>query len=183
MALPSATPEVWAAIKIASIRGVPDQKLAEYFDVTVNAITSRRFDDPEWKAAKKGQPANRSYMIPSQLATVAKQIEGVTEASLQEIGEKSNVLLARYADQKINTAVANDMLPDIQDWSQMKIVNEMLRKATGQDKDAPAVTLNLFGGGDSGFEEAPVLDGFCESVQEAETGSIETQEADETDFC
>ncbi len=181
-----ATPEVWQAVRTASIKGVPDSKLVEYFNVTLGAIQSRRFDDPEWKAAKKDHIVYRASREASQLESkklVAQQVEAVTASSLQEIGAQNSILLARYTDQKIKTAIQDDLLPDLQDWSQMKVASELLRKATGQDKDAPAVTLNLFGGGDSGFEETPVLDGFCESVDVEESGSLETQEDDETDFC
>jgi hypothetical protein len=177
-----ATPEVWQAVRTASIKGVPDSKLVEYFGVTLGAIQSRRFDDPEWKAAKKDHLANRASQNSSQLESkklVAQQVEAVTATSLQEIGSQNSILLARYTDQKIKTALQDDLLPDIQDWGQLKTASELLRKATGQDKEAASVTLNLFGGGDSGFEETPILDGFCESVDP----SIETQEADEGDFC
>lgn len=165
MAKPLVSADTWQAIKLASIRGVTDAKLAEHFGVTCNAITSRRFDDPEWKAAKP----KLTSLPPKQSTSNTAAIETVTNASLAEIGEQNSLLLARYTAEKIKNSVQSDILPDPSNWAELKTASEILRKATGQDRDQAAVSVNLFGGGCSFDDATPTFEAV-----------IETQE---TDFC
>jgi hypothetical protein len=168
MAKAMVSPETWQAIKLASIRGVPDATLAEHFGVTCNAITSRRFDDAEWKAAKPKLTALPSRP-PSKATSNTEAIEAVTTASLAEIGEQNSLLLARYVSQKIKTSTEHDLLSEPSNWAELKTASEILRKATGQDRDQAAVSVNLFGG-QAGFESsAPTFEAV-----------VETQEGD---FC
>jgi hypothetical protein len=172
MAKPLVSADTWRAIKLASIRGVPDATLAEHFGVTANAITSRRFDDPEWKAAKPKLTA----MPPKQQSNIASNAEAilaVTSDSLAEIGEQNSLLLARYVSQKIKTSAEHDLLPEPSNWAELKTASEILRKATGQDRDQPAVSVNLFGGS-AGFES---------SAPTFEASVVETQETRDSDFC
>lgn len=166
MALPLVSADTWQAIKLASIRGVPDAKLAEYFNVTTNAISSRRYDDPDWRAAK---PKLTRPIAEQTNKDKAEAISTVTNASLAEIGEQNSLLLAQYVAGKIKTSIRDDLLPEPGDWSQMKTANEILRKATGQDRDQAQVSVNLFSGGCSFDDVTPTFD-----------VTVETQEAD---FC
>ena len=170
MAKPLVSAETWQAIKLASIRGVPDAKLADYFGVTANAISSRRFDDPEWKAAKpsliKPPPIQQKKQSPE---SNTQAIEAVTSDSLAEIGEQNSLLLARYTAEKIKNSVQSDILPDPSNWAELKTASEILRKATGQDRDQAQVSVNLFGGGCSFDDVSPTFEAV-----------IETQESD---FC
>ena len=173
MAKPLVNADTWRAIKLASIRGVPDSELAEYFGVTTNSITSRRFDDPEWKAAKPKITPNTINKQQSNLTSKASDIEAVTSASLAEIGEQNSLLLARYVGQKIKNSVESDLLPDPEDWSQIKTASEILRKATGQDRDQPAVSVNLFASSQFYDDATPVFD----------VGLVETEPENAPDFC
>lgn len=174
MAKPLVDADTWRAIKLASIRGVPDTKLAEYFGVTTNAITSRRFDDPEWKAAKPNlmKPLTGPPKKQPQESN-AKEVFEVTSASLAEIGEQNSLLLAQYAARKIKNTVENDLLSDPDDWSKLKTASEILRKATGQDRDQAAVSVNLFAGGQFYDTETPIY----------EASVIETEAENGPDFC
>ncbi len=169
-------PEQWDALKTLSIKGLSDSKLAEAFGVSVGAIQSRRFDDPVWAAAKKDQITQRGR--PS-LADVkareeaAKQVITVSGESLAEIGEQNSLLLARYVSQKIKNSVENDLLPELDDWSPFKTASEILRKATGQDRDQAAVSVNLFAGGQFYDTDAPTF----------EASVIETDTENGLDFC
>lgn len=170
MAKAMVSPETWQAIKLASIRGVPDAKLADYFGVTTNAITSRRFDDAEWKAAKPSLVKPLTGPVKKQAPESNHEaIEAVTTASLAEIGEQNSLLLARYVAGKIKTSAENDLLPEPSNWAELKTASEILRKATGQDREQAAVSVNLFGGS-AGFEpSSPTFEAV-----------VETQEGD---FC
>lgn len=173
MAKAIASPETWQAIKLASIRGVPDAKLADYFGVTTGAISSRRYDDPEWQAAKPSlvRPLTGPPKKPT-LESQPQAILAVTNDSLAEIGEQNSLLLARYVSQKIKTSAENDLLPEPSNWAELKTASEILRKATGQDRDQAAVSVNLFGGS-AGFESsAPTFEAV-----------VETDSAGDAEFC
>lgn len=176
MAAASASPEAWEAIRTASIKGVDDDMLAITFGVTKNAIWSRRYDDPAWSAAVKDRTLalrGKKRDIPVlDKEEVAKTVAAVSALSLQQIAEENSLLLARYTHGKIRTAAESDLLPAPSDWSQLKTASEILRKATGQDKDQAPVTLNLFGSSSFGEPEGAVID-----------LPVETQEAEEGDFC
>ena len=173
MAKPLVNADTWRAIKLASIRGVPDSELAEYFGVTTNAITSRRFDDLEWKAAKPKIAPHTLNKPQSNLMSKATDIEAVTSASLAEIGEQNSLLLAQYAARKIKNSVENDLLSDPDDWAKLKTASEILRKATGQDRDQAAVSINLFSGGQFYDTDAPIF----------EAAVVETDTENSPDFC
>lgn len=174
MAKPLVPAETWQAIKLASIRGVPDSKLADFFGVTTGAIQARRFDDPEWKAAKPNlvKPLTGP---PVKQAPESKHeaIEAITNASLAEIGEQNSLLLARYVGQKIKTAAEHDLLPEPSNWAELKTASEILRKATGQDRDQAPIAVNLFGGGQFDAPSGPVF----------EASLVETEPPETVDFC
>ena len=173
MAKPLVSAETWQAIKLASISGVPDAKLADYFGVTTNAITSRRFDDAEWKAAKPSLVKPLTGPIKKQAPeSNPEAVLAVRTESLAEIGEQNSLLLARYTAEKIKNSVQSDILPDPSNWAELKTASEILRKATGQDREGAAVSVNLFSGGCSFDDVAPTFDVV-----------VETQEASEADFC
>lgn len=170
MARPLVSAETWRAIKLASIRGVPDAKLAEYFSVTTNAIASRRFDDAEWKAAKpsliKPPPIQQKKQSPE---SNPQAIEAVTSDSLAEIGEQNSLLLAQFTASKIKESIQTGLVNAPEGWAELKTASEILRKATGQDREGAAVSVNLFSGGCSFDDVTPTFEAV-----------IETQEAD---FC
>jgi len=169
MAKPLVSVETWQAIKLASISGVSDSRLADKFGVTTGAIQSRRFDDPEWQAAKPKLSSTVGLYRDKQGESQPQAILEVRSDSLAEIGEQNSLLLARYVAGKIKTSAENDLLPEPSNWAELKTASEILRKATGQDRDQPAVSVNLFGGS-AGFESsAPTFEAV-----------VETQEGD---FC
>ncbi len=177
MPAPIASPDVWKAVRTASIKGVSDSQLSDYFSVTIGAIQSRRFDDPEWKAAKKDQQPHRTNNQSKKVKTsdpqqVAQHIEAVSALSLAEIGERSSILLARYGHEKLKTAVEEDSIPAPQTWSEVKTVMEVVRKSTGQDKEQQPLTLNLFGSASFMEPEGSTLEAVVENL---------TPESD--DFC
>jgi hypothetical protein len=174
MAKPLVSAETWQAIKLASISGVPDAKLADYFGVTTGAISSRRYDDPEWQAAKPSLV--KPLTGPPKKPTLESQPQAISEVrsdSLAEIGEQNSLLLARYVSQKIKTSAEHDLLPEPSNWAELKTASEILRKATGQDREGAAVSVNLFGGAGSFDAGGPVF----------EASVIETGALNDLDFC
>jgi hypothetical protein len=176
MAKPLVSAETWDALRTLSIKGLSDSQLAESFGVTVGAIQSRRFDDAIWAAAKKDQITQRGRPpLESTLARkqAAEQVLAVSSDSLAEIGEQNSLLLARYVSQKIKTSAENDLLPEPSNWAELKTASEILRKATGQDRDQAAVSVNLFGGS-AGFESsAPTFEAVV----------VENHDSGNDEFC
>jgi len=163
MAKPLVSAETWQAIKLSSISGVTDSRLAEKFGVTTGAIQSRRFDDPEWQAAKPKLTSMAGLYKDKQGESQSQAILEVRSDSLAEIGEQNSLLLARYVSQKIKTSAENDLLPEPSNWAELKTASDILRKATGQDRDQAAVSVNLFGGS-AGFESsAPTFEAVVET--------------------
>ena len=174
MAKPLVNADTWRAIKLASISGVPDAKLADFFGVTTGAISSRRYDDPEWQAAKPCLV--KPLTGPPKKPTLESQPQAILEVrsdSLAEIGEQNSLLLAQYAARKIKNSIDADLLSDPDDWAKLKTASEILRKATGQDRDQAAVSVNLFAGGQFYDTETPVY----------EASVIETEPENGPDFC
>lgn len=173
MAKPLVSQDTWRAIKLASISGVPDSKLAERFGVTTGAIQARRFDDPEWKAAKPKLTSSIGLYNERKTESKPETISEVRSESLAEIGEQNSLLLAQYAARKIKNSIDADLLSDPDDWAKLKTASEILRKATGQDRDQAAVSVNLFAGGQFYDTETPVY----------EASVIDTESQQTLDFC
>jgi len=174
MAKPLVNADTWRAIKLASISGVPDAKLADFFGVTTGARSSRRYDDPEWQAAKPSLV--KPLTGPPKKPTLESQPQAILEVrsdSLAEIGEQNSLLLAQYAARKIKNSIDADLLSDPDDWAKLKTASEILRKATGQDRDQAAVSVNLFASGQFYDTDAPTF----------EASVIETGAENGPDFC
>lgn len=175
MAKPLVSAEQWDALKTLSIKGLSDSKLAEAFGVTVGAIQSRRFDDPVWAAAKKDQITQRGRPpLESNIAReqAAKQVLTVSSDSLAEIGEQNSLLLAQFTASKIKESIQTGLVNAPEGWAELKTASEILRKATGQDREGAAVSVNLFSGGCSFDDVAPTFEAV-----------VETQETADPDFC
>jgi hypothetical protein len=173
MAKPLVSQDVWRAVKLASISGVPDAKLADHFGVTTGAIQARRFDDPEWKAAKPKLTSSIGLYNEKKAESKPETISEVRSESLAEIGEQNSLLLARYVSQKIKNSVESDLLPELDDWGPFKTASEILRKATGQDRDQPAVSVNLFASSQFYDDAIPTFDAAV----------VETEPEKAPDFC
>ena len=132
------TPEQWQAIKLASIRGVSDSQLGLQFGVKPGTIAGKRWNDSEWRAAKGDlKLASREE---------DSHINRALDGSIETIASENPLLLAQYAHKKLKRAVSNDMLPEIESWSDAKTASEILRKACGLDKEQAAVSVNFWGG-------------------------------------
>ena len=102
------SPEQWEAVKAASIKGVPDNQLAESFGINGNAIRQRRFLDPVWKAAVAATrvqvASNKEFLTESltkgaETASLAKKVASTISESAEGLSA-SNLLLASQIAQK-----------------------------------------------------------------------------------
>ena len=109
------SPEQWDAVKAASIKGVPDNQLAESFGINGNAIRQRRFLDPIWKAAVNAKreaveetkrelstnPVDLTGVLTkgAESASLAKKVASTISESAEGLSA-SNLLLASQIAQK-----------------------------------------------------------------------------------
>lgn len=103
------SPEVWEAVKIANIRGVPDTELADQFGVTREAIRQRRHRDKVWAAAvspvsmlhNEERKAEASQIVTdrAETASLAQKVAQKVSESAEGLSA-SNLLLASKIAQK-----------------------------------------------------------------------------------
>ena len=112
------SPEVWEAIKIANIRGVPDTELSDQFGVTREAIRQRRFRDKMWAAAVTPITSLKSEERKEEASQIVT--EGAGTASLaQKVAQKvsesaeglsaSNLLIASQIAKKALSRVSGEI--------------------------------------------------------------------------
>lgn len=133
----------WEAIKIASIRGVPDRELAAQYNIRVNTIEVRRGRDEIWRAAcQRKVTAN----VRPDIKKTAEGVKEAVEASLEDIRAENPLLVARYTHDLIKDSIKNRRIAAPENLSELKTATEIVRKAVGLDKDVGQVTLNMWGG-------------------------------------
>lgn len=163
--------EQWAALKTASIRGVPDDELARAYGVTEAAIRIRRHRDPEWKAVVFNRPGRKATKyVTNRQKQASEQLKEVVEESLETIAQNNPLLLARYTFEKIQESVKKDLLPAPSNWKELNTADSIVRRATGLDKPQAAVQLNVWQG-----TGGPILR-EVEGVFDVETSPVESQE-------
>lgn len=178
------TPAEWEAVKVASLRGVPDADLARQFGVEQASIRKRRSRDAMWAAACGGvqigkgvQPEGRqggrkppSQETVTKLQNVTEMAEKAAESvtlSLAERGEICRNRLLQLAQKGIEKAHKTDL--PVTSWQDAKTITEIAAKAAGWDKAEAQVSVNIWGSGMAGGV-------MCREVGPAE---IEAEMADE----
>lgn len=151
--------EQWEALKILSIKGVPDKDLAEQFGVNTNAIAARRFDDPIWKAANQASKAalsgkvmqsNDSSNSSVETASLAQKVASSVSESIAAVGQQNRLLALQIASKGLSRA-SEANLP-VKDWSDVKILADITAKLTGLE-GGNAVQVNVITDGSGHFSE------------------------------
>lgn len=78
------SPNEWEALRLASIKGVPDSDLAERFGVTREAIRKRRSRDAIWQAAFTPPPGAPGSKEPIEAAKSQEVTKGADSAFLAQ---------------------------------------------------------------------------------------------------
>ena len=139
MALAVLPPDIWHAIKMASITGVSDSDLAAKFHVAEGTIRKRRFDDPLWKAALA-----RDHVTKRNNALSAAHLT----TTLAERGQKANNHLAKVAA-NLAKRTRSSALKVPRDVAELKTLIGAVRLAHGMDRETKAVSVNIWNGGQS----------------------------------
>ena len=161
------SPEVWEAVKIASIRGVPDVQLSEQYGVTREAIRQRRCRDKVWAAAvspvsmlhNEDRKAEASRLVTEcpETAEIAQKVASTVSENISRLGEQNRLLALQIAGKGLKQA--NAAPPDVQSWQDVKALMDIVSKASGMES-GNAVQVNVLSSGPVDF-----VPGF--GVQEA----------------
>lgn len=134
-------------LKLASIRGVTDKELAEDYQIAETAIRKKRSRDAGWAAIvsqKRASMTQRAVTAQSQEAV--ETLKNSVDRSLETIAQENPLLIARFAHEKLKETVKQDLVGAPTNWQEVKTATDLIRKATGLDKEQGQVTLNLWGG-------------------------------------
>lgn len=138
---------LWQAVKLASIKGMDDNTLANKFGLRASQIRSKRYRDKEWSSLvqfPRGRITGRFKTINSEKA--AETVSKVYENTMEEIADRNTMLLADLVYRKIKQTADDDLVQAPENWSELSTAAKLLRNLTGQDKPEAQVQISLFGG-------------------------------------
>jgi len=171
---PILSPEQWEAVKAASIKGVPDNQLAESFGINGNAIRQKRFLDPVWKAAvqaNREQAASNEQVITQGLtkgvetASLAKKVASTISESAEALSTQNLLLASQIARKGLQRASGEiDALP-IENIADIERIFKMA--AIAGKWNQPQVSVNqafAFGGG---AEDGQIVECETEIVEDS----------------
>ena len=131
-------PETWEAIKIASIKGVPDRVICERYNLSLSTLSVKRHRDPTWRIA-----ARKTKKKGEELRGENEALSSLLVDNREEIARENQVLLSQFVHNKIKAAISSDSIEKPENWSEMKIANDIFRKSAGLDKEQAAVSINF----------------------------------------
>ena len=169
------SPEVWEAVKIASIRGVPDVELAEQFGVTREAIRQRRFRDKTWAAAvspvsmlhNEERKAEASQIVTRgvETASLAQKVAQKVSESAESISAHNLLLASQIAKKGLQRASGEIEHLAIENMADIERIFKMAAMAGKWNQ--PQVSVNqafAFGGGQ---EDSAIVECETEIVEDA----------------
>jgi hypothetical protein len=168
--------EAWEALRIASIKGVPDSELAETFGVTREAIRKRRSRDEFWSAVftpPAGAPGSRELLQKEQESQASHEKAEIAQkaaSSVQEAiasGKVANeLLLLQIASKGLKQADGN--LPQVKAWSDIKAIADIVSKIGPQAQ--ASVQVNVLTDGQAQFSafEFPIFESEAIEVENEE---------------
>lgn len=165
------SPAEWEAVKLASVKGVSDNELAEQYQITKESIRQRRFRDPVWSAACQASnqivkgACNDVSQKEAETASLARKVASTISESGQALSD-SNLLLASQIARKglLRASGEIDHLP-IENMADIERIFKMAAMAGKWNQ--PQISVNqafAFGGGQ---DDADVLNIETEIVEDA----------------
>ena len=168
--------ESWEALRIASIKGVPDSELAETFGVTREAIRKRRSRDEFWSAVftpPAGAPGSRELLQKEQESQVSHEKADIAQkaaSSVQEAianGKVANELLLLQIASK-GLKQADGKMPEVKSWGDVKAIADIVSKIGPQAQ--AAVQVNVLTDGNAQFStfDFPSFESEAIEIEEME---------------
>lgn len=169
------SPEVWEAVKIASIRGVPDVELSEQFGVTREAIRQRRCRDKAWAAAvtpisslkseEKKAEASQLVTRGAETAFLAQKVAQKVSESAESISTHNLLLASKIAQKGLQRASGEIEALPIENIADIERIFKMAAMAGKWNQ--PQVQVNqafAFGGGQN---DSAIMECETEIVEDA----------------
>lgn len=162
MPSPVISEETWQAVKVASIKGVPDTELAEQFSITNDSIRKRRSLDPVWKAAFQLLPTDKVGISQTvtegektgekstETLSLAQKVASSVSESIAAVGQQNRLLALQIASKGLSRASEANLT--VKDWSDVKILADITAKLTGLE-GGNAVQVNVITDGSGHFSE------------------------------
>ena len=152
------SPESWEALRIASVKGVPDSELSEQFGVSCESIRQRRCRDAIWKAAFDGLKSpchvvSQKGENSPPVASLAAKVASTVSESIATLGESNRLLALQIAQKGLRQA--DSAPPEVQSWGDVKALVEIVHKASGMES-GNAVQVNVLNSGEFDFVPASV---------------------------
>lgn len=134
----------WESIKQASIRGVADATLAEAFGVSRAAIRQRRHRERWLGGQRRAIVTKRDGCSRESLAASGERAAAIANLALAEIAEHNPLMVARFAQARIEEAIAQGSVGVPESWQDFNAAVRMVRQAVGLERETPAVAFNLW---------------------------------------
>ncbi len=135
------TRQQWQNLKLSSIGGSTDKELAKSYGISEGSIRRTRSLDREWAAAYTKVRLTIKSKQKEQDANQIAEITNTTIASLDGLGKGTNVIVARMGAIALKKFARK--APKLNEWSEASTAFNMVRKATGQDKEGSSTVVNL----------------------------------------
>ncbi len=152
------TRQQWQNLKVSNISGVSDRELSQRYRIKEGTIRGARCADKEWSKAytkvRLAIKSNKTLQESNQLAEVGDS----TVASMEGIGTGTNLIVAQMGFKALQKF--SKKAPALEEWSEASTAYNMVRKATGQDKEGTSVAVQFgafWQGPENGPEEKPVV--------------------------
>lgn len=163
---PVLTDAEWEALRLASIKGVPDTELAAQFSIDPATIRQKRFRDDIWKAAWEGIRGKNNELSQKEpeTASLAKKVASTISESADSISTHNLLLASQIARKGLQRASGEIEHLPIENMADIERIFKMAAMAGKWNQ--PQVQVNqafAFGGGQ---DDAEVLNIETEIVED-----------------
>ena len=164
---PVLTDEQWEALRLLSIKGVPDTELAERFQVDSGTIRQKRHRDEVWKAAWEGirGKGNELSQKGSEAASLAKKVSATISENVSSLSENNLLLANQLAQKGIQRAIL--AIEGVELENMADIERAVKIAAIAGKWNQPQVSVNqafAFGGGQ---DDSAIVECETEIVEDA----------------
>lgn len=159
--------EQWEALRLLSIKGVPDNDLAERFQIDSGTIRQKRHRDEIWKSAWEGIRGKSNEMSQKgvETASLAKKVASTISESAEGLSASNLLLASQIAAKGLKRASGEIEALPIENIADVERIFKMAALAGKWSQ--PIVNVNqafAFGGGQ---EDSNIIECETEIVEDA----------------
>lgn len=142
----------WAEVRKASEAGMPDSELSKEYGVAKTAIRKRRQREA-WLTPNRIAQEREIQKIKEQHRTTTSATRSHVSPGLSLVGksladyaESHPLRMVALIDSRIQEAVKNQSIPQIESWKSLATADQMMRRNLGLDKPEASVNVSVWGG-------------------------------------